>query len=157
MGAKKKNSIWIIILVIAACFFLAPIVTNLIFGGNYNQNGTSSNVDEVRILEDKIEWAQDEEDLHLLGGTIRTNVEIEKIFVNVEDIGVQDLTYTVSIVETANAMYATYTLKDTCCICATVWGSDTTVRASIYVQLNGRVYLVDTQTVAVSSCWTPVY
>lgn len=149
MNSTKKGGLIAVLAVFFCCLFALPIVVNL----TSNNSGEFQDINAVEIKECNIEYAQNQTSVNLVSGMIRmNNVEVDNIFINIEHIGVQDLTYTTSITTTANASYVTYRLDKTNTICATCFDSDTEVVAHIYIEYEGRAYKVDTQTIAVKGC-----
>lgn len=164
MSASKKSSWVIVVAIIAALFFCAPLVINLINGENQTQKPSLQEIVEVKECD--IEWAKGECGAKLLSGKLITDVEVDKIFVSVESVGQQELTYTMSKTETANASYCTYTLDAPggyiCNTVVDIWDeyySDEGryIVAHVYVQYDGYVQCVDTQTIWTESAWIGPY
>lgn len=151
--AKKGNNFLIFLLVVVLLIFAAP--TAIRFLVPTDETPEDGNViDTDMVLSAEIEWAQDSMSIDLLSGDIKLASKVDKIFVNIAGVGVQDLKYTQILVGTANYEYATYTLPEQKTLCATCFATDMEVKVDVYAQIGDFVYLVDSQTVAVESCWT---
>ena len=151
--AKKGNNFLIFLLVVVLLIFAAPTAIRLLVPTDETPEDGNV-IDTDMVLSAEIEWAQDSMSIDLLSGDIKLASKVDKIFVNVADVGVQELKYTQVLVGTANYDYATYTLEEQKGLLNTCFGSVDELKIDVYVQKDGFVYLVDTQTVRVKSCWT---
>lgn len=111
---------------------------------------------QLKVLETEIEYEQGAMSVNLKeNGKITTNMQIDKVFVNINGVGTQYITFTSNAA--ADNAYYVHHLDATHSICATSFGDDGTVTVDVYVEYGGRSYKVDTQEVKVLSCWTPTY
>lgn len=109
-----------------------------------------------KVMEANIEYEKDSLAVSLSGGTIQTNAKVDKIIVNINGVGVQEVSFMESA-PTDGQAYFEYTLSPIANVCNTLYADATTKTVDIYVESNGRNYKVDTQEVFVRSCWTPNY
>lgn len=152
---KKKTWIVVILCVLAAMFFIPNIIKWTTKEPTTDELvGTDS---WLTVIETDVDWQQDASSIHLLGGTIKTNVEIDGVFINVNGVGTQYLKYTTSLIETSSATYYEYALTEQNSLLATCFDSDTLLDIDVYLEYAGRSYKVDTQKVAVKSAWSDGY
>ena len=110
---------------------------------------------DFAVLSADIEYGQNSTTIDLIRGVIQTNAQVDKIFVNVNGVGTQYVTFTEDIA-IDNAYYE-YNINAVNGLCATSFGNDGTVTVDVYVEYGGRSYKVDAQAVSVRSCWTKNY
>ena len=113
---------------------------------------------ELKVLKTNISYKEGAMSVSMNNGFVETNVQIDKIFVNINGVGTQYVTFT-SYEHTTESgqLYYLNEIKEVDDICATVFGSDSTVTVDLYIEYNGRAYKVDTQEVEVKCAWTPFY
>ncbi len=109
-----------------------------------------------KVISANIQYAENAMAVRLSSGTIQANAKVDKIIVNVQGLGSEEVSFTESA-PTSEQAYYEYTLSPITNICNTGYFDDTTKTVDIYVESNGRNYKVDTQEVFVRSCWTPNY
>lgn len=112
---------------------------------------------EFKVISAEIEYAENSSTVDLNKGVIKANAQIDKVFVNINGVGVEDLTFTGAMVATENGAYYEYEITAESGLCATAFGADGDVNVMVYVESGGRTYKIDEQTVAVKSCWTKNY
>lgn len=109
-----------------------------------------------QVLNSDVEYGQGLSSIQLKSATLQTNAQIDKVFVNINGVGTQYLTFTTSEVTTERTYYE-HKIEAINGLCATVFGSSGTVTVDLYVEYGGRCYKAETQEVSVSSCWTKNY
>ena len=151
---KKKNMAIYIIIAVLLVSALLPIFINL---GRKDKSKTESVVItdvQLTVVDHDIEFAQNSMYIKLLSGEIKTNEKITNVFVNVNGVGVQNLSYTQ---ESDEDGYCIITLAPATGILGTVFDEATTLTCDVYVEYGGRSFKVVSKKVYVKSCWTPAY
>ncbi len=153
--AKKKSWLVVVLCVLAAMFFVPNIIKWTTKEPTTDEIvGTDS---WLTIIETDIEWEEDARSINLLSGTIKTNEEVDAVFVNVNGVGTQYLQHTSRLVQTESANYYEYTLPAQRGLLATCFGGDTVITIDVYVEYAERSYKIDTQKITVKSAWTDAY
>lgn len=156
--AKKKTWLWVLVAVLAG-IFLTPSILSLFVKDNDNvgdQNGGESYV-LIEIYDANLEWQEKSMTIDLIKGSIKTNQQVDKIFVNVNGIGTQYLDFTPTLIRTDSSSYIAHAIPPTNDILMTAFASDTLITIDVYVEYAGRSYKVDTQKVQMISCWIGPY
>lgn len=112
---------------------------------------------EFGLIGADVEYKQGSTSICLKNGVVKTNKQVDKIFVNINGVGVEELEFTSKAVTTEDGTYYEHTITERNGICSTCFGDDATVTADLYVEYAGRSYKVDTQEVSVLSGWTKNY
>ena len=154
---KKKNTGLTIFIIILICLFALPLAVNLTRGNEEDPKKEVMGGVGLSIVESEIEYAENSITIDVLSGYVTTNVELDKIFVNVNGIGVQELTYEKVHTQEGGKTYVVHTIAAQKNLCATVFGMDADVTAVLYVEYEGMTYKVSEDTVAVKSCWIGPY
>lgn len=159
--ARRKGKVIVCLLVlvlIGVCVFIGYVHIKNKAEEREQGNEAGINTDSwLTIIETSVEYRQESMSIDLLKGVIKTNEQVEKIFVNINGIGVQYLEFTSSLIQTKDSAYIAHNVTPADDICATTFARDATVTVDLYVEYGGRSYKVDTQKVAVKSSWTPFY
>lgn len=157
-STKKSNLLVIILTVVCLGIFLLPTIIGWVSKDNKEETVEQEQVYVLLdIYETKVEFQQGAMCLNLVKGTIKTNQQVDKIFVNANGIGTQYVDFNASLVRTEDSSYIAHAIEPVDCLCATIFGSDATITVDVYVEYAGRSYKVDTQKVSVKSCWTDSY
>lgn len=151
--AKKKSFVGIIVCLLL-CLSIIPLILNLTRQKNDVEMSTDS---YLVVVETNIEFAEGSYSLDLENGYIKTNVEVDKVFINAMGVGIADLTFTTSVMQVGNSTYVLHKLSPQRSLCSTVFANDSTVLVDVYVEYDGRTYRVDRQTVEIESAWTEAY
>jgi len=155
MSKSKKINIAIYIMIaILVVSALLPIFISI--GKNKDKKDDSVVITdtELQIVDYSIEFKQNTYSINLLSGEIKTNVEVSNVFVNVNGIGCQDLSYSQVLNEDG---YYVITLSPASSLLATCFGNDTKITADIYVEYASRSHKVCSKDIDVKSSWTPEY
>ena len=155
MSRKKQNNFLIIGLVLILFLIIPVIISNLI---PRNSNTTIIQTEnEVQVLEYELDFKNNTYSICLNSGYVKTNLPIDKIFINVKDYGVDYISFTSQVVNAGDNSYILNTCNYSTNLLNCAFGEDTTITLDVYVQLNGRCYKFDTRMLDVKSCWTPYY
>lgn len=150
MSRKKKGFFVTIIAVVLSALVCLPFASRLFRSESSTDQETA---DWLTVVNCDVEWEENSMTLDLLSGKIVTSDEVDGIFVNVNGVGRQNLSYTVSGTQTINKTYITNTLTAQDGILLSGFDRDQTVNVDIYVEYGDKVYRVDSQQVKVKSCW----
>ena len=150
--SKKKASFLGVVVVVLACIFLLPALIRLLKKDEPKETYLLLDVYEVNMTYDN-----DQMSLDLIEGVVKTNQQIDKIFVNINGIGTQYLDFDANLVRTNDGQYIAHYIPGVECICATAFADDGTVTVDTYIEYGGRSYKVDTQKISVKSCWSDFY
>ena len=154
---SKKKKINILIWVLSAFLVVSALLPIFISLGRRNENKTDNVVItdvNLDIVDYSIEFKQNSMTINLLSGEITTNERIDNVFINVNGIGCQDLSYSQVLNENG---YYVITLSPAPSLLATCFGNDTKITADIYVEYANRSHKVVSKDIDVRSCWTPAY
>lgn len=163
MKTKRKNRFIITAVVILSVILLLPVISGLIIQNEQNKHiGGDDSVVKVdtkfECVECDISWADYTTGINLLSGSIVTNVEADRIFVNVNGYGSQDLEFDSYAVRlTDNSVGVGYTLSPKNRLLSTAFDDDVTVKIDIYMVYNDISYKVNSQNVRCKSCWIGPY
>lgn len=161
MSSTKKSNLWVIIVTVVCWgIFLLPAIIGWVSKDNKEET-VEQEQEQVYVLldiyETKVEFQPDAMCLNLVKGTIKTNQQVDKIFINANGIGTQYVDFNASLIRTEDSSYIAHAIEPVDCLCATMFASDATITVDVYVEYAGRSYKVDTQKVSVKSCWTDFY
>lgn len=154
MAKRKKSKFWIWLIVVAV---LAVVCAFLTAYFHRKDKDKADEPAEFTVLETVIEWEDEAMTIDLLSGTIKTNKQADKIFVNVNGHGSQYLEFTSDRIKTDESIYFLHTISPQDCLLSTVFANDTTITIDVYVEYGGRSYKADVQNLAVSGCWIGNY
>ena len=151
---KWKKIILPILISILVISALIPIFINLGKKNDKEEDYVVITDTDLSIVDYKIEFAQNTHSIELLNGNIKTTVRVDNVFINVNGVGVCDLTYSQSA--TIDGCYMII-IKPISSILNTSFGDDTRIVADIYVKYANRSHKVCSKDIDVKSCWTPFY
>lgn len=151
--ARRKGGFFaglMVVVLIVACAF---------FGYKYYQyknvdeqgNHGASNDTWLTVIETNVEYRQGSTTIDMLKGVIKTNEQVEKIYVNINGIGTQYLEFTPSLIQTTNSAYVANNITPLDGLCSVGVAETQTVTVDLYVEYGGRSFKVDTQKVEVVS------
>ena len=155
---SKSKKIDIAIYVIAGILIASVLLSMFISLGRNKKINKTDNVvitnTELNIVDYNIEFQQNASSINLLSSEIKTNVEIDNVFINVSRVGCQDLSYTQEV--TDDGFYL-ININPSSCILGACFDSDTKLTADIYVEYANRSFKVVSRDIDVRDCWTPAY
>ena len=160
MSSTKKKNLWtIIITVIVITVFTVPALLGR-FGG-LNGDDVDTNAPEqsyilLDVYDAEVQFAQDSMTLDLLKGTIKTNQQVDKIFINVNGYGTEYVDFNADLIRTEDSSYIAHAIRPKKSLLSAVFNSDVTLTVDVYVEYAGRSVKVNTQKVAVKGCWTDI-
>ena len=154
--SRKKQNYFLIIIVLFALFLIVPVLISNIVPRNTNTTIIQTEND-VQVLDYDLDFANNTYSIRLNSGYVKTNVPIDKIFVNVKDYGVDDISFTSQVVNAGDESYILNSCNYAANLLNCCFDGDATLTVDVYVQLNGRCYKFDTRMINVKSCWTPYY
>ena len=142
---KKNTWLWIVIIVLAA-IFLAPNIKKWI--GKEEETGTDG---YLTVIEADIDYERPASSLNIVRGSIKTSAPIESIVVNVQGVGSCELEYTSSLIQTTSTTYWAHALTPTDGILGgTDYFTYTQLTVDVFIEYDGMMHKVDTQTVTLS-------
>ena len=147
--SRKKGSFLSVVLIILASIFLLPLLVRTL---------KKDETKETYILLDVYETTMTYDGgLGMLGlteGVVKTNQQVDKIFVNINGYGAMYLDFEASLVRTDEGQYIAHYIPQAHNICNIGFDGPTTLTVDTYIEYGGRSYKVDTQKVYVKSGWT---
>ena len=154
--AKKKNTGLTIFIIILICLFVLPMVGNLT---RENEEEPKQEVGFVglSIIDSEINYRENSMSIDVLDGYVTTSVELDKIFVNVNGIGVQDLSFETVHTQENGKTYVVHTIAPQDDLCMTWFDDNSKITAVLYVEYDGMTYKVSEDVVSVISCWVGPY
>lgn len=153
--SRKKQNYLIVIVLLCVCLFVPALIVNFL---PRNTNTTIIKTEnEVEVIDYDLDFENGISSIQLNSGYVKTNVPIDKIFVNVKDYGVDDISFTSQVVNVGDESYILNSCNYASNLLNCVFDGDATITIDCYVQLNGRCYKFDTRMLDVKSCWTPYY
>lgn len=157
MKAKKNTWLWVVIIILS-CIFLAPTVVKWV--KKDNKTNIPQNTESYLLLDvysAEMDFAEGRMSIDLIEGVIKTNEQVDKIFVNINGIGTQYIDFDANLIRTDEGQYIAHYMSGVKNICATAFASDGIVTVDTYIEYAGRSYKVDTQKLSVKSAWTNNY
>ena len=152
--SKKVKIIVPILIGILIITALLPIFINLGSRKDKEKDNVVITDTDLSIVDYDIEFAQNTYSIELLNGNIKTTVRVDNVFINVNGVGVCDLSYSQSA--TVDGYYLVI-IKPINSILNTCFDDDTRIVADIYVEYANRSHKVCSKDIDVKSCWTPFY
>ena len=153
----KKNKNKLIICIIVGFLVISALLPIFISFGKKTENKKENVVitdTELNIVNYDIQFEQNAYSINLLFGSIKTNAEIDNVFINVNGYGVQDLIF--SQESLSNGFYLV-TIAESEGILNTCFASDVKLTADIYVEYANRSHKVVSKNIDVKSCWIGPY
>lgn len=154
---SKRKKINIAIWALSAFLVVSALLPIFISLGKKNENKTDNVVITdvgLDIVDYNIEFKQNSMTINLLSGKITTNERVSNVFINVNGLGCQDLSYS-QVINTDG--YYDITIKPTSGILSCAFDSNTKITADIYVEYANRSHKVVSKDIDVRSCWTDFY
>lgn len=153
----KKNKNKLIICIIVGFLVISALLPIFISFGKKTENKKENVVitdTELNIVNYDIQFEQNAYSINLLFGSIKTNAEIDNVYINVNGYGVQDLIF--SQESLSNGFYLV-TIAESEGILNTCFASDVKLTADIYVEYADRSHKVVSKNIDVKSCWIGPY
>ena len=149
MSKKKKSIIGMLIVIVLACLFCLPLISKL---GKKDKttNTLPQPMDSwLTVIDCDVEYNGDGAVIALVSGVVKTNQEVDAIYVNVGGGGVEYLTFTSSLVQTSTETYFSHRINARKCLLGEAYWGSTTRRIDMYVEYGGLSHKVDSQLVNV--------
>lgn len=153
---KKKTNFIIVIVAILLISALLPIFITIHKNNNKNKNKSDNVViTEVGldIVNYDIQFEQYADSINLLSGEIVTNYSVDNVFININNCGCEDLTFSQS---KNSSGYNVIIITPTNRILDLIFGLDSKVVADIYVVFSNRSFKVSSKRINIRSSleWT---
>ena len=150
MSKYKKNSliVWLVCSILII-FAILPVFISL--GNKGNMEVPNIN---FSVVDYNFEFEDNSSYINLSSGEIKTNKKIEKVFVNINGYGIEDLSF--SQKENSVGFYVVNLIPKNG-IAGCVFDSNATVTVDVYVVVENFTYKVTTTNVNVVSAWSNDY
>lgn len=154
MSGRKSSSLLTIIAIVALCIFCVPLFVKLIDTKKQGSEEQEQTYVILDVYEAEAKFKEESMTIDLLSGCVKSNQQVDKIFINVNGCGTEYLDFKASLITTEdNKQYIAHALTPRNSLLSAAFASNRTLTIDLYVEYGGRSYKVDTQKLAVKSCW----
>lgn len=145
---KRRFFIWfIVMLVLGVCAYFG--ITYAKYKREAEEQKQEASDSWLTVIETDIKYRQQSKTVDMLKCVVKTNEQVDKMFVNINGLGVQYLDFTPSLIQTTNRTYIAHYVDPIDELCSVGVVESQTVTVDLYVEYDGRSRKIDTQKVAV--------